>query len=404
MSGTNNKKRSVVIAVIVVILIAIIVVLAVCISKNKGNKNSDTQTQAQDTVRSGQIDIDYEKQVSKLADYTAIPVSLASDYEVTDEARQEYLTSILLTYGADAYKQVTDRDVAQDGDYVKVDYTGYQGEEAFTGGSATDVLLDVSANSQVGGGGFIDGFTAPIIGAKVGETVSSDITFPEDYGNTELAGVTVKFEYTIKGIYSTQPCAFEDLTDEQVNTLFGATAGVSTVDALKTQIDMSLQQTVYSATVDAVKNYMIENSTVSIPDEYFQARLNEFIASFKEENVTDGQTLEEFLSANYNMTVDDATERWTESLEKQIQVEFIFGLVAEKEDIEMDEDAFSEYVNYIISASNSQFENADVVYEYFGNGNSEEGETYLKEQYLVNKAIDKVAGSAEVTFTDSASE
>ena len=49
---------------------------------------------------------------------------------------------------------------------------------------------------------------------------------------------------------------------------------------------------------------MIENSTVEIPDEYLQARLNEYIASFTKENVKDGQTLKKYLKSNYNMTVD----------------------------------------------------------------------------------------------------
>ncbi len=401
MSEKNNKKKIAVIAVLVIVIIAAVIAIVAGINKRKSGTDATETENASATQRSGQFDIDYEKQVTKLADYSAIPITVDPDYEVTDESKQSYLTSVLTSFGGDPYKQVTDRDTVEAGDYVKVDYTGYKDGEAFDGGSASDQLLDVSNNCSVSGTSFIDGFTAPIIGAKVGDTVKGDVTFPEDYGNDDLNGQTVTFEYTIKGIYSADPVALADLTDEQVNTVFGTSAGITTVDDLNTQIESDLKQQLYSAEVTQIKNYMVENSTVDIPEEYLQARLNEYITSFTDENVSDGQTLEDYLSTNYSITLDQATETWTNNLTTQIKVEFIFGLIAQKEGIEMDEDAFDNYVSYIISASNSQFSEADDVYEYFGSGHKDEGEDYLKKQYLVNKAIDLVTGNAQVTFSDS---
>ena len=233
----------------------------------------------------------------------------------------------------------------------------------------------------------------------MGDKVKGDVTFPEDYGNDDLNGQTVTFEYTVKGIYSADPVALADMTDEQVNTVFGK-AGVTTNAQLSTQIEKDLNKQLYSAEVNKVKSYMIENSTVEIPDEYLQARLNEYIASFTKENVKDGQTLKKYLKSNYNMTVDQATEKWKENLTDQIKTEFIFGLIAEKENIKMDDDTFNSYVDYIVSASNGKFSKASEVYKYFGSGHKDEGKTYLKNQYLVNKAIDKVTEKANVTFED----
>ncbi len=399
MSEKKNTGKKAVIAVIVIALIvAIIALVAVISGKNKKDGSKSATEAGSETMRSGQFDIDYAKQVTKLADYSGVAITVSNDYEINDTAKQTYLTNVLQSYGADAYKQVTDRDTVADGDYVKVDYTGYKDGTAFDGGSATDVLLDVTNNSQVGGSSFIDGFTKPLIGAKVGDKVKGDVTFPEDYGKDDLNGQTVTFEYTVKGIYSADPVALADMTDEQVNTVFGK-AGVTTNAQLSTQIEKDLNKQLYSAEVNKVKSYMIENSTVEIPDEYLQARLNEYIASFTKENVKDGQKLEDYLKT-YNMTVDQATEKWKENLTDQIKTEFIFGLIAEKENIKMDDDTFNSYVDYIVSASNGQFSKASEVYKYFGSGHKDEGKTYLKNQYLVNKAIDKVTEKANVTFED----
>lgn len=399
MSEKKNTGKKAVIAVIVIALIVAIIALVAVISGKSKKDGSKSATEAgTETMRSGQFDIDYAKQVTKLADYSGVAITVSNDYEINDTAKQTYLTNVLQSYGADAYKQVTDRDTVADGDYVKVDYTGYKDGTAFDGGSATDVLLDVTNNSQVGGSSFIDGFTKPLIGAKVGDKVKGDVTFPEDYGKDDLNGQTVTFEYTVKGIYSADPVALADMTDEQVNTVFGK-AGVTTNAQLSTQIEKDLNKQLYSAEVNKVKSYMIENSTVEIPDEYLQARLNEYIASFTKENLKDGQKLEDYLKT-YNMTVDQATEKWKENLTDQIKTEFIFGLIAEKENIKMDDDTFNSYVDYIVSASNGQFSKASEVYKYFGSGHKDEGKTYLKNQYLVNKAIDKVTEKANVTFED----
>ena len=40
-------------------------------------------------MRSGQFDIDYAKQVTKLADYSGVAITVSNDYEINDTAKQE---------------------------------------------------------------------------------------------------------------------------------------------------------------------------------------------------------------------------------------------------------------------------------------------------------------------------
>lgn len=80
------------------------------------------------------------------------------------------------------------------GDMVNIDYTGYKGEVAFENGAATGALL------IIGSGNFIDNFEDQLVGAKVGETLDVNVTFPSNYGSAELAGAKAKFVVTINGI------------------------------------------------------------------------------------------------------------------------------------------------------------------------------------------------------------
>lgn len=85
----------------------------------------------------------------------------------------------------------------ENGDTVNIDYTGYVDDVAFDGGSTNGAGADLT----IGSGTYIDDFEEQLIGYHVGDTVTVNVTFPEDYGNEELNGKDAVFEVTINGIY-----------------------------------------------------------------------------------------------------------------------------------------------------------------------------------------------------------
>jgi trigger factor len=83
---------------------------------------------------------------------------------------------------------------AQKGDAIKIDFVGSVDGTEFPGGAAQDYVL------ELGSGSFIPGFEDQLVGAEVGKTVDVKVTFPADYGNTELAGKEAVFKCTVKEI------------------------------------------------------------------------------------------------------------------------------------------------------------------------------------------------------------
>lgn len=314
-----------------------------------------TESSVQETYNgpsSAQMDIDLSKQVTKLADYKGIDVTITGDYDVTDEQVNER-TLALLNYRGVKGAEVTDRDTVQDGDLVLVDYTGYHNNEAFDGGSATDVMIDVSNNCEATQQtGYIDGFSDGLIGAKVGEETSSDVKFPDEYSNNpDLAGEMTTFKFKVKGIY--KALTLDDLTDAQVKENF-SDAQIETKEDLIKNVRAMMESQASSSksqdTVNKVQTYMLDNSEVTIPDEYLEARLAEYQAQYTRDNVGDTQTLEEYLQAN-NTTLADMQKTWKTSLEKQIKLEFIFDRIAELEGLEIDQDKYEQFIDYIISSA-----------------------------------------------------
>lgn len=360
-----------------------------------------TESSVQETYNgpsSAQMDIDLSKQVTKLADYKGIDVTITGDYDVTDEQVNER-TLALLNYRGVKGAEVTDRDTVQDGDLVLVDYTGYHNNEAFDGGSATDVMIDVSNNCEATQQtGYIDGFSDGLIGAKVGEETSSDVKFPDEYSNNpDLAGEMTTFKFKVKGIY--KALTLDDLTDAQVKENF-SDAQIETKEDLIKNVRAMMESQASSNksqdTVNKVQNYMLDNSEVTIPDEYLEARLAEYQAQYTRDNVGDTQTLEEYLQAN-NTTLANMQKTWKTSLEKQIKLEFIFDRIAELEGLEIDQDKYEQFIDYIISSGNSELSTEAAIYDYYGNGNKEDGKKNLKRLYLTNDALSFVVENANVT-------
>ena len=78
------------------------------------------------------------------------------------------------------------------GDVLTVDYEGKVDGVAFPGGKGTDTDI------EVGGDGFIPGFTEQIEGLSPGESRQIDVNFPEAYGVADLAGKAATFDITAK--------------------------------------------------------------------------------------------------------------------------------------------------------------------------------------------------------------
>jgi len=53
---------------------------------------------------------------------------------------------------------------------------------------------------EIGGSETVQGFTDGLRGASPGEERDFDVSYPEDYGQSKLAGRTVRFHSQVKGI------------------------------------------------------------------------------------------------------------------------------------------------------------------------------------------------------------
>lgn len=113
---------------------------------------------------------------------------------------------------------------AEKGDRVVIDFTGRLNGEVFQGGQASDYPV------VLGEGRMLPDFENGIAGLKVGESRTFDLTFPADYQATELAGKTVSFEVTVKGVEAPQLPA--------VDAEFAKSLGIADGDVAKMRAEI----------------------------------------------------------------------------------------------------------------------------------------------------------------------
>ena len=69
-------------------------------------------------------------------------------------------------------------------------------------------------------------------------------------------------------------------------------------------------------------NYLLENCTVEIPEDYLNARVNDYQTQFVNNYLAgDASKLEEYLSTNYGRTLEEAREEWKSGMEQNISLD-----------------------------------------------------------------------------------
>lgn len=376
---------------ILMVLLAAAMAMSAGACGKEAQKDSSGGAQADGKQSAAEADkVDYQaEECVKLGDYLAMEISLPNDYKVTEEQIEDYANNMAQYSAQPSYKD-TNKKKVEEGDIVNIDYEGKKDGVAFDGGTDTGFHLEIGSNT------FIDGFEEGLIGKKVGQTVDLDLTFPENYQSAELAGQAVVFTVKINKIVKEDPDAKFELTDEYVKKNFN----VDTVDDYKKQVKDYLEElnknNKTTDTRQAVINKLQEVCEVNLPNELLEARTSDYVVQFTNNNCTDGTTLADYLSKNYNgMTEEDFRENITNEMRTSLTTELILEAIAKKEGIELDEDAFADYVKQQMEVY--AYEKEEDFYK--ANGvDAAAGEAYERKVFVCNRALDKVVENAKVAY------
>lgn len=307
-------------------------------------------------------------------DYDSLTVEVDPAEKVTDEDVETTIQN-QLEYD-ETLEEVTDRTVVEDGDVVNIDYVGTMDGEEFDGGSAEDYDL------TIGSGSFIDGFEEGLIGANVGDTVTLDLTFPDDYSDTTKAGEDVEFEVTINSI---EEYVTPELTDEYVESLeitddFGN--AVSTVEDFRTYVRNYLveeSESTYTSDVQsAIMDALMDEATFKKdpPEAMIERYDSALTEQLTYQAALYGTDLETLMTL-YGSTEDTYEQDIRDEAISQCEQLILLQAIADKEDLELSDDEFQEELEEAVSSSEA-YTSVDEV---------ENDEVQSYREYLMRQAV-----------------
>ena len=283
------------------------------------------------------------KEYMELADYKELPY-YTEEFEVTDEEVDEEIERLLL-YATDM--ETITEGVVEDGDNINVAFVGKIDGEEFDGGSSESYDITVGTTSM------IDGFVEGLIGKKIGETVTLNLRFPDDYHSTELQGKDVVFDVTIN---SKSVSKTPELTDEFVKTNYEA----ENVAAFKEQIKADLLEGKKTAFDSQIKNELwsviVEKTEIkNQPEEEVakaQTQVEQMETEYKNMATNYGLEWEDFLTTMMGMTEESFKAQMDEYTANIVKSNMITSAIAKEEGITLSESAYKERIQKILDDNN----------------------------------------------------
>ena len=242
-------------------------------------------------------------------------------YEVTEE---EVAAKLKEMQEKNARVEVKEGAI-ENGNIAVIDFKGFIDGVAFEGGEGHDYSL------EIGSGSFIDNFEEQLVGAKAGDKVEVNVTFPENYGKEELNGKPAKFEVEVKEVKAKELPVLDDEFAKEVSEF-------ETLEALKEDTTKKLEE---ANTARAEREYeeailraVVENAKMDIPAVMVEQEIDRMVQNLAQRLQYQGLTLEQY----FQFTGTDAEkmrEYMKEDAETKVKTELVLEALQKAEKMEV---------------------------------------------------------------------
>ena len=292
-----------------------------------------------------------------LGDYANF--NFAPEIEATDDARIDQVVSELRDQNA-TLRPVEDR-TAQNGDYAVIGFVGTRDGQPFEGGSS-DRMPIVLGEERL-----IPGFEAHLLGTRVGDQVEFDLTFPDDYGETSLAGHTAHFAVEVKELRE----KILPPLDDELATQMGDFKDVAELRlAIRERLERSALDRARHSFSDRIIQYAVANATLAVPpilvDQEVEVMHDEFRATIARQGIGEAA----YLKATEQTEADLHTE-FRPRAEDRVKTLLVISRIADTDGVTVDDAA----VEAEVAAARRRYAGDGKTITYF---ESERGRNFIR--------------------------
>ena len=212
------------------------------------------------------------------------------------------------------------------GNIANIDFKGFVNGVAFDGGEAKGYDL------EIGSGQFIPGFEDQLVGAKAGQQLKIDVTFPEQYSK-ELAGKPAVFEIKVNEV---KEKVMPEINDDLA--LDANIEGVSNLEELKAHYVKTLEarkaqeadQKAFTTLLDTI----INSSEVEVPERVAVEDAKNRLEGFKKDVEQRGVPYDKYLEIT-GAKEEDLFAEMVKEASKNLKASFVLQEVAKSEKIDV---------------------------------------------------------------------
>lgn len=294
--------------------------------------------------------------------------------EVTDKMIDDEIEK---TRNMNARLVSVDRPI-QNEDTAIIDYKGFVGDHQFEGGTAENQEL------VIGSGKFIPGFEEQLIGAKIGDHVHVNVTFPEVYHSEELAGKDAVFHVSVNDIKFKELPAIDDEFAKDVSEF-------ETLEAykanMKAELEVSAADSAKAARRDKVIDAVSELITVDIPAKMIESEIDGMIKEFDQQLRYQGLSMDQYVQFTGG-NIDALREQMRTDALARVKTSLVIEKVMVQENIEVTEADVDAEIEKI---AEMQKRDASEIRKLFEKDNYD----YLKSNLKSRKTVDFLVDNAK---------
>ena len=309
-----------------------------------------------------------------LGEYKGVEVKKA-DLTVTDE---EIEAELKKEQEKNSRTVNVDDRVVENGDMIKLDFEGFVDGVAFDGGKGENYDLTIGSNS------FIPGFEDQLVGAKIGEDVDVNVTFPEEYHAKDLAGKAAVFKCKVNAISVKELPELDDEFAQEVSEF-------DTLDEYKADVKKNLEEKKAAEAKTAKENEAVdkavENAQMDIPDPMIDSQVEQMINDYARRLQSQGLSMEQYMQFT-GTTLDALKEQVRPQALTQIKSRLVLEKIAEVEDIQISDEKLDEELAKMAESYKMEL---DKLKELMGDYEKDQ----MKKDMAVQEAVTLVAEAAK---------
>ncbi len=287
------------------------------------------------TVQNEKLQVISQPDIKEVHFHAGEPIRFTAEFEVAPEVQLGDYKGLEVPY---LEPEVTDEDIDKrveeirnekatfvnmdarplaDGDFAVVSLESIEGIEP--------PLKQDELNIEVGGKDTLEGFTENLRGMEPEEEKVFEVTYPEEFGQANLAGKTVKFYCTVKGLRRKE---LPELNDEFAQDLGDYRDLGEFREAIKKSIAQQRQNAGQQEAKNKLVDLLVDKHEFPVPEVFVERQINNRLEQMARSLIDQGVDVRKL-----NLDWDKLKEAQREKAVREVKASLLLGKVSELENI-----------------------------------------------------------------------